>query len=380
MTSTIAFAHSEEQNQFRDSLRRFLESASPVSRVRQIMAEPGGFDPALWARMTNELALPGLAIAEHHGGAGFGWVELCIALEEAGRALTPSPFFATSVMAVAALNTVAPDDPLLATIAGGNTRVATALLETSAGWADADCSARAVDGRLYGSKRFVIDGAAADTLLVFAREASGVGLFVIEGLSAGGVNGIERQALTVIDPTRRLASIELQGASARRAGGVSAAALERVQDLWAIGLANEMVGGLTRLFEDTLAYTRLRVQFGRTIASFQAIKHRMAELLMQVEMARSAAYYAAQAVDAGAQNVSYLASLAKSLASDAYLFGAQEAIQLHGGIGFTADCDVQLWFKRAKSSEVLFGTPAWHRDRMVRCLEADASARQEKRA
>jgi alkylation response protein AidB-like acyl-CoA dehydrogenase len=130
-----------------------------------------------------------------------------------------------------------------------------------------------------------------------------------------------------------------------------------------------MVGGMTRLFSDTLAYTRLRVQFGRSIASFQAIKHRMAELLMQVELARSAAYYAASAVDAGAGNLSYLASLAKSAASDAYLLAGQEAIQLHGGIGFTWDNDTHLWFKRAKSSEVFLGTPSWHRERMIRALE-----------
>jgi len=129
-----------------------------------------------------------------------------------------------------------------------------------------------------------------------------------------------------------------------------------------------MVGGISRLFEETLAYTKLRVQFGRSVASFQAIKHRMAELLLQVELARSAAYYAAQAVDAGLEGLSWTASLAKATVSDAYLFAAQEAIQLHGGIGFTWDHDVQLWFKRAKSSEVLLGTSAWHRDRMISAL------------
>lgn len=364
MTTPITFAHTEEQGLFRDSLRRFLQDASPTTRVRQVMGSPDGFDAALWSRMSAELALPGIAVAEHHGGSGFGWVELCLAAEECGRALTPSPFFASSVMAVSVLNTIAPDDPILARLAAGEVRAATAILEGASGWMTGGFACSAAGDRLDGSKEFVIDGASAEVLLVIARDAQGPGLFVVER-----PEGLTRQALTVIDPTRRLARLTFAGTPARRAGGVTAAQLERVLDLCSIALANEMVGGISRLFEDTLAYTRLRVQFGRTIASFQAIKHRMAELLLQVELARSAAYYAAQAVDADAADLSYLASLAKSTASDAYIFAAQEAIQLHGGIGFTWDHDTQLWFKRAKSSEVLFGTSAWHRDRMIGCLE-----------
>jgi alkylation response protein AidB-like acyl-CoA dehydrogenase len=369
MTAAIAFAHTEEQVLFRDSLRRFLQEASPTSRVRQVMAEPEGIDEVLWSRMTRELALQGIAVAEKHGGSGFGWVELCLAAEETGRALAPSPFFSSSVMAVAVLATIAPDDPLLARLAAAEIRAATAILEGPAGWMTDGFACSATGDRIEGVKQFVIDGATADVLLVFAREARGTGLYVVEAPA-----GMTRQPLTVIDPTRRLARLDFSGTPARRAGAVSAVQLDRVLDLCSIALANEMVGGITRLFEDTLAYTRLRVQFGRPIASFQAIKHRMAELLLQVELARSAAYYAAQAVDAGAPDLSYLASLAKSTASDAYIFTAQEAIQLHGGIGFTWDHDTQLWFKRAKSSEVLFGTSAWHRDRMIGCLEHQRAA------
>ncbi len=369
MSGAINFAHTEEQSLFRDSLRKFLHAASPTSRVRQMQTTESGFDPQLWARMNQELALPGIAIAESQGGSGFGWVELCIAAEETGYALTPSPFFASSVMAVAVLNTIAPNDPLLARLACGEVRAATALLEGPAGWQTECFTCRVNQHRAVGVKQFVIDGATADVLLVFAADAEGIGLYVLEEATA-----VERQPLTVIDPTRRLARVTFTGAPVRIAGTVSPAQFERIIDLCSIALANEMVGGISRLFDDTLAFTRLRVQFGRTIASFQAIKHRMAELLLQVELARSAAYYAAQAVDAGAANLSYVASLAKSTVSDAYIFTAQEAIQLHGGIGFTWDHDTQLWFKRAKSSEVLFGTSAWHRDRMIRHLEENSVA------
>jgi alkylation response protein AidB-like acyl-CoA dehydrogenase len=368
MSRAVAFAHNEEQSLFRDSLRKFLQSASPTSRVRQVMTGADGFDPVLWQRMAAELALPGMAVSEQQGGAGFGWVELCIAAEEAGYALAPSPFFATSVMAVAALSTIAPDDVLLARLATGDVRATLAVLEGTAGWMNDGFTCSVSDGKLTGTKSFVVDGATADVLLVLATDTEGTALYAIDSLA-----GVTRQALSVIDPTRRIARLTFSQVHARRVGNVTAGMLERVLDLCSIALASEMVGGISRLFEETLAYTRLRVQFGRTIASFQAIKHRMAELLLQVELARSAAYYAAQAVDARLDNLSFLASLAKSTVSDTYLFAAQEAIQLHGGIGFTWDHDVQLWFKRAKSSEVLLGTPAWHRDRMIRVLESKAA-------
>ncbi len=375
MSGTVTFVHTQEQTLFRDSLRRFLDATSPTTRVRQVMESESGFDADLWKRMGDELALPGIGIAETDGGAGFGWTEVCIAMEEFGRTLCPSPFMASSVLSMAALSTMAPATgaALLSSIASGTHHCALAAQELHGQWdfADWQCTAIEKDGtfRLDGVKHLVVDGAQAQTLLVVARRADQptLALFEVETSTAG----VDRRPLKVIDPTRRLAQVTLKGAQGRLLGttGKDNAGLERTLDLASIALANEMVGGMGRLFADTLAYTRLRVQFGRNIASFQAIKHRMAELLIQVELARSAAYYAASAADAGLNNLSYLASLAKSLASDAYLLAAQEAIQLHGGIGFTWDNDTHLWFKRAKSSEVFLGTPAWHRERMIRALE-----------
>ena len=378
MSGSIAFAHSEEQTLFRDSLRRFLDATSPTSRVRQVMDSESGFDADLWKRMSDELALPGIGVAEACGGAGFGWTEVCITMEEFGRTLCPSPFMASSVLSMAALHSMAPKTgaTLLSAIASGAEHCALAAQETKGQW-DFDawvCEATpAASGpedqawKLDGVKHLVVDGGQATTLLVVARQAGQLALFAVDP----NAPGLTRKSLKVIDPTRRLAQITLVATPARRLGeaGADNKGLERTLDLAAIALANEMVGGMNRLFADALAYTKLRVQFGRNIASFQAIKHRMAELVIQVELAMSAAYYAASAVDAGVDNLSYLASLAKSMTSDAYLLAAQEAIQLHGGIGFTWDNDTHLWFKRAKSSEVFLGTPAWHRERMIRSLE-----------
>ena len=379
MSGTVVLAHTEEQQLFRDSLRKFLDATSPTTRVRQVMESESGFDASLWKRMADELALPGIGIAEAQGGAGFGWTEVCIAMEEFGRTLCPSPFMASSVLSMAALTSMAPKagGSLLSAIASGECHCTLAAQELTGQWDFAawDCTAtsRGQSWILSGVKHLVVDGAAAQTLLVVARQTDQrtLALFEVDARASG----VDRRALKVIDSTRRLAQITLTDAPARLLGlaGDHNAALERTLDLASIALANEMVGGMSRLFTDTLAYTRLRVQFGRNIASFQAIKHRMAELVIQVELARSAAYYAASAADAGADNLSYLASLAKSLASDAYLLAAQEAIQLHGGIGFTWDNDTHLWFKRAKSSEVFLGTPSWHRERMIRALETSGA-------
>jgi len=384
VSGTVTFAHTEEQALFRDSLRKFLDTTSPTTRVRQVMESESGFDAQLWKRMADELALPGIGIAEAEGGAGFGWTEVCIAMEEFGRTLCPSPFMASSVLSMAALASMAPKTgaALLSSIASGERHCALAAQELQGQW-DFDawqCTAtqQGEGWRLDGVKHLVVDGAQAQTLLVVARQSDRrtLALFEVEA----DAEGLVRRPLKVIDSTRRLALVSLTGAAALLLGpaGEHHSGLERTLDLASIALANEMVGGMTRLFADTLAYTRLRVQFGRNIASFQAIKHRMAELLIQVELARSAAHYAASAADAGMDNLSYLASLAKSLASDAYLLAAQEAIQLHGGIGFTWDNDTHLWFKRAKSSEVFLGTPVWHRERMIRALEKSVEKSVEK--
>ena len=380
----VQFHFTDEQDQFRDMLRRFLADTSPTTEVRRLMQTDAGYDAAVWRRLAGELGLTGLTIDEKYGGAGFGLVEVCIAMEEMGRALLCAPFLASSVLAANAIQLIAGEEDagrLLPSIASGEL-IATLAITEADGRPGVDAIALAAQRTdagfvLNGNKHFVLDGCSADVLLVAARSPDTTGS---EGLSlfevAPDAAGVTRRSLTTLDPTRKQASIEFKDVDARLLGQVDAAGagLVRTLDLAAIALANEMVGGATRLLEDTLEYTKIRMQFGRSIASFQAIKHRCAEMLLQVELAKSAAYYAAEAAEAadamnaGGEEATYLASLAKAGASEAYLQTAIEAIQLHGGIGFTFDQDTHLWFKRAKSSEVMFGDPAWHRERMIRAL------------
>ena len=379
----IQFHFTEEQRQFRDMLRRFMAEASPSSEVRRLMDTELGFDPAVWRRMADELGLAGLMIPERYGGSGFGLVELGLAMEEMGRVLLCAPYLASAVLAANALCRVgseAQKQRWLPGIACGETLAALAFAEPGdqPGAESVAMNAVDLDGgySLTGRKDHVVDGCNADLLVVAARTGrqdglAGLSLFAV----SGDAPGVGRRRLKVLDPTRQLAQLEFEGAPAELLGdpGGAGPALAETLDIGAIALANEMAGGAQRLLEDTLDYTKLRMQFGRAIASFQAIKHRCAELLLQVELLKSAAYHAAQVADANPDELAYEASLAKAAASEAYLQTAIEAIQLHGGIGFTWDQDTQLWYKRAKSSEVLLGDPAWHRERMMRYLEHRAS-------
>ena len=357
----MRFAFTDEQLQFRDMVRRFLAAESTTAAVRRQMESEAGFDLGVWRRMAGELGLPALLVPERFGGAGFGMVEVGIAMEEMGRALYCGPYFATAVLSVAALLHCADDaarERLLPEIAQGGTLAAlTGSHRAPQVRRDGDI--------LSGIARPVIDGMAAGMLLVVAQGDRGAELHEVNPRG----EGVSRRPLEVIDPTRRLAEVRFDGAPAKPLGA-AALGLTRTLDYGVVALANEMAGGAQRLFDDTLQYLKMRVQFGRAIASFQAIKHRCAELLLNVELAKSAAYHAAAAADDGDPELSQHASLAKAGAADAYMLAAQEAIQLHGGIGFTAEQDTHLWYRRAKASEVLLGNPAWHRERMIAAMEA----------
>jgi alkylation response protein AidB-like acyl-CoA dehydrogenase len=200
--------------------------------------------------------------------------------------------------------------------------------------------------------------------------ADGIGMYLVEG----DANGLQRRAVNTIDATRRLAQLQFSGVRAQllNSEGNVRQTIARVLDEGAIALANEMIGGAQALLDATVEYAQLRMQFGRVIGSFQAVKHKCAEMLLDVELAKSAGYYAAQALDDGDPEVSSLASFAKATVSDTYMRTAIESIQLHGGIGFTWDHDTHLWYKRAKSSEVFLGDPSYHRERYISCLEAQA--------
>lgn len=367
----VQFAFTDEQEQFRAAIRRFLNDRSPTTEVRRLMATAEGYDPAVWRQLSEELALPGIHIPELYGGGGFGMVELCIVTEELGRSLLCAPYFSTAVLAANAImnaGTEAQKSALLPDIAKGARLATLAITEPDGNWDPASIktvAARDADGyRLDGVKSYVVDGHVADLLIVAARATEGLALFTLD---ANGT-GVQKRLLESMDPTRKLARIDFRGAHANLLGNVDggAKAICRTLDQAAIALANEMVGGAQTMLDSAVGYAKLRVQFGRTIGSFQAIKHKLADMLLDVELAKSAAYYAAQAAAIGDPEWPALASLAKAGASETYLQSAIECIQIHGGIGFTWDNDTHLWFKRAKSSESFLGQPSYHRELLMR--------------
>jgi alkylation response protein AidB-like acyl-CoA dehydrogenase len=375
-TRRIRFAFTDEQEQFRSAIRRFLNDKSPTTEVRRLMATAEGYDRGVWRHMSEDLALPGIHIPEQYGGAGFGMVELCIVTEELGRALLCAPYFSTAVLAANAILNAgdeAQKSALLPDIAIGTRLAALAVTEPNGDWDPSEIETVATtdgDGyRLDGVKSYVVDGHVADLLVVAARLPNmagheGVALFTLDANSGG----VERRLLESMDPTRKLARIDFRGAHASLLGKLDggATALTRTLDQAAVALANEMVGGAQTLLDSAVDYSKVRVQFGREIGSFQAIKHKLADMLLEVELAKSAAYYAAQAAAVEDPEWPALASLAKAAASEAYLRAGIDCIQIHGGIGFTWDNDTHLWFKRAKSSEVFLGQPSYHRELLMR--------------
>jgi alkylation response protein AidB-like acyl-CoA dehydrogenase len=374
----IQFAFTDEQEQFREAIRRFLQEKSPSTEVRRLMDTTEGYDPEIWRQLSEQLALPGVHIPEQYGGAGFGMVELCIVTEEMGRALLCAPYFSTAVLATNAIlnaGTEAQQSSLLPDLASGARLAALAVTEPSGQWEPQSIELVATSSAegytLDGAKSYVVDGHVADLLVVAGRVAGTAGrddhndlaLFTVSADTAG----VTRSLLPSMDPTRKLARIDFDGVQAQRLGDGEdgATALDRTLDQAAIALANEMVGGAQALFDSAVEYAKLRVQFGRTIGSFQAIKHKCADLLLELELAKSAAYYAAQAAATDDPEWPALACLAKASASEAYLHIAAETIQIHGGIGFTWENDTHLWFKRAKSSEVFLGQPDYHRELLM---------------
>jgi len=371
----MAFAFTDEQQEFRSVLRRFLEDKSPTTEVRRLMATEAGWERDAWQALNRDLGLTAVHIPEDYGGQGFGFVELAIVLEETGRALLCAPYFASTALAATAILNAGDETQkraLLPGIAAGDDIATLAFVEDDGAWdgATTTLTASPSDGgfRLDGHKSFVVDGHTADLVVVLARRpgsagADGLSLFTVPG----DAPGLTRRPLETIDQTRKLARLSFDGVDADLLGteGAAAAPLAHTLDQAAACLANEMVGGAEKLREATHDYMMMRMQFGRPVASFQALKHRAAEMLLAVELAKSAAYQAAAVADEDATALPAVAALAKACAGETYMQTAAEAIQLHGGIGFTWDNDTHLWYRRAKSSEVFLGDPAWHRERML---------------
>jgi len=363
----VNFAFSEEQEELRKSVRRFLEDKSSETEVRRLMETTEGYDKAVWDQMGQQLGLQGLAIPEEYGGSGYTYVELIVVLEEMGRALLTAPYFSTVALAANAILHSGDDaakKELLPGIASGDTIATLAMTEDNGRWDAEGITATATksgDGyTIDGHKMFVLDGHTAKLIIVAAKTGDNVSLFTV----AGDADGLTRTPLATMDQTRKQARLEFSGTPAKLLGteGEGWPVLSRVLDLAAVALAAEQVGGAQKCLEMSVDYAKVRVQFGRPIGSFQAIKHKCADMLLEVESAKSAAYYAGWAAAELNDELPTVASLAKAYCSDAYFHAAAENIQIHGGIGFTWEHDAHLYFKRAKSSQLLLGDPTYHRE------------------
>ncbi|MFI0483414.1 acyl-CoA dehydrogenase family protein [Actinomadura sp. 9N215] len=353
----MELAVTEEQRELRQALRRFFAERSPSGEVRRLMETAEGYDPGMWTLMAEQLGLQGLAIPAEHGGAGYGMRELAVVFEEMGRAVVCAPFLAT-VTAAAALEAGDGGHDLLPGVADGSTIATLAVAEDDGRWDPGAVRTVFEDGVLRGGKRFVLDGHVADLVLVAARDGDGVGLFAVTGEA-----GLVREPVPTLDQTRKLARVGLDGVAARRVGGAEAVA--RALDVAAVALAAEQLGGAQKALDMTVEYAKVRHQFGRPIGSFQAVKHRCADMFVLVESARSAVLNAAAVADGNPDGLPAAAALAKAYCSDAFFHTAGEAIQLHGGIGFTWEHDAHLYFKRAQGSRQLFGAPDRHRERLA---------------
>ncbi|MFD9189380.1 acyl-CoA dehydrogenase family protein [Streptomyces phaeochromogenes] len=384
------FAFSEEQEELRRTVRAFLADTSPETEMRRLIETPEGFDRALWGRMGTELGLQGLAVPEEYGGAGYGPVEVGVVMEELGRALLCAPFLASAVLATTTLLRCDDEDArkrLLPGLASGELVGTLALTEGSPSgpggtggattrW-DAEgirLTARESAGSwlLTGHKMFVLDGATADVVLTVARTGEGIGVFWVDGDAAG----LTREPLPTMDPTRRQARLDYQDVPATRlrtSGGDGWDLVSQVLDRAAVALAAEQVGVASRALDMAVEYAKVRHQFGRPIGSFQAVKHLLADVLLEVESARAAAHYALLAAENEDPELPAVASLAKAFCSDACLQATEQNIQVHGGIGFTWEHPAHLYLKRAKTSQLLFGDPTYHRELLAQRIGMDSS-------
>jgi alkylation response protein AidB-like acyl-CoA dehydrogenase len=375
------FGFSEEQDMLRSSARDFLSKESPMTYVRRMMEDDRGFGDDQWNKMA-ELGWMGLILPEQYGGSGLDFVDMVVVLEEMGRVVLPGPFFSTVILGGVALlegGTDAQKKDLLPKLAAGKLRMTLAQLEPNARWdADGIQLEAKKDGagwRLSGTKLFVPDAHTADVLVVAARTtpgskgADGVSLLLVDAKAPG----ISTTLLKTMDQTRKLCEVGFKdvavgGDRLLGTAGQGWKLLDRIVDRGKVGLCAEMCGGAQKVLEMSVEYAKVREQFGKPIGSFQAIQHKCANMLVEVESSKSATYYAAWAVANDVAEAPLAAAMAKAYTSDAYRHTAGEGIQIHGGIGFTWEHDMHIYFKRAKSSEVTFGDATWNRELVAQLI------------
>jgi alkylation response protein AidB-like acyl-CoA dehydrogenase len=361
----MQFGLNESQEFLRDSARKFFAGECPISEVRRLMETDTAFEPKLWAKLA-EQGYTGIIFPEEFGGVGLGVVELILLMEEAGRALLPGPFFSTVVMAGSLLEAIATKDQkkkYLAPICRGEARATVAFSEAEGSWDLADVRLTAVNGKLKGEKLFVPDAAVADWIIVVARN----GVFLVDSKA----RGVRVQPMLGMDLTRKLYSVRFDDVPGEKLA--ETAGLARPRGIATAALAAEMVGGMQRTLDITVEYAKTRKQFGKPIGIFQAVQHQCADMYLETESARSAVYYAAWALQHRTPDAAAAVSIAKLYSSDASRTVGNRGIQVHGGMGFTWENDLHLYYRRAKASETAFGDATFHRERLAR-LTIDAEA------
>ena len=364
-----------EADDLRVAVREFLKANSPSHRVRELMATESGYDEVVWRQMAEQLGLHGIAVPEECGGAGAGIRELAVVFEEMGAALLCSPFFSTVAMAIPAIITSGDQQAMadyLPSLVDGTSTSTLVLDGRLEAWNPAAVTLAAQrDGasfRVSGDAALVLDGHTADLVLVAATTETGISLLAV----TADANGMTREPLATLDRTRKLARIHFNAAPARLIGdeGTAAAGLSRTYDLAVVALAAEQVGAAQRCLDMAVDYASERIQFGRAIGSFQAVKHRCADMLVLVEGARSAAVHAAGAADGN--DLPIAASVAKMACSEAFLHVALDNMRIHGGIGFTWEHDAHLYVRRAKATQLMLGSPEDHAERLAHLVTSSS--------
>jgi alkylation response protein AidB-like acyl-CoA dehydrogenase len=353
----MQFGLSETQESLRNSAHEFFAGECPSAEMRRLIETDTAYDDALWSKLTQQ-GYTGIMFPEEYGGIGLGKVELLLLMEEAGRALLPGPFFSTVVLAgcvLEAVGTLAHKKKYLAPICRGEARSTVALVEADASWNPRDINLTAKDGKLSGEKLFVSDAAIADFIVVVARN----GVFVVDSKA----RGLTISPMAAMDLTRKLYVLEFRNTPAEEIGVT--ANLSRAFDIATAAVAAELVGGMQRTLDITVEYAKTRKQFGKAIGTFQAVQHQCADMYLETESSRSAVYYAGWALEENSPDAALAVSIAKMYASDAARTVGNRGIQIHGGMGFTWENDLHLYYRRAKASETAFGDATFHRERIA---------------
>ena len=353
----MQFGLTESQEFLKNSARQFFAGECPSAEMRRLMETDTAYDATLWSKLT-EQGYTGIIFPEVYGGVGLGKVELMLLMEEAGRALLPGPFYSTVVLAGSVLDAVGTPEHkkrYLAPICKGEVRSTVAILEAGASWNLRDVQLSAVNGKLNGAKFFVSDAAVADFLIVVARN----GVFVAHSKA----RGLKISPMSGMDLTRKLYVVEFNNTPADELG--SSVNLVRAFDIATAALAAELVGGMQRTLDITVEYAKTRKQFGKPIGIFQAVQHQCADMYLETESSRSAVYYAGWALEENSPDATTAVSIAKMYCSDAARTVGNRGIQIHGGMGFTWENDLHLYYRRAKASETAFGDATFHRERIA---------------